>query len=312
MRWVLVALCAVVVACGGAANETRRDGGAAPQDGGGGVQTVVSGLATTPYLMVSDGTSLYWTDINTGNITTMPVKGGKTNILATMSGWEFIAVDGTYVYYLGPNGLDATPKSGGTAIRLSDGSGSPSAGTISGSTAYWAQLSVAGPTAQLQIKSAAIPSGASSLVAEISSGVANLVQQMVVASGAIFYTAVHLNVIRIGGSAPMLVPVGCQYLLSDTQSAYCVPRDGDATEIVADGTVTNLTPVVNAQGSALDASYLYAATNPATAGTIVKMPKQGGSSTIVATDSVPVAAVAVDDAAIYWATTDGHIRKVAK
>ncbi len=273
-----------------------------------------SGLATTPTTMVSDGTSLYWTDIETGNITSMSIHGGATKTIATKCGWKFIAVDNTYVYYLGANGLDATPTKGGTTIRVSDGIGSPSAAAVSGSTAYWAQLSGVGATRQLQLKSAPIPSGTSSLVTEVSSPTLMSPMQMAVTTGAIFYTTPRLYVIPIHVDAgpPIVVSVGCQYLLSDAESAYCVPRSGNATKIGSDGAATNLAAVVDAQGSAIDTSFLYVATNPGTSGTIVAIPKQGGSPIIVAMDSVQVAAVAVDDLAVYWATADGHIRKRPK
>jgi hypothetical protein len=65
-------------------------------------------------------------------------------------------------------------------------------------------------------------------------------------------------------------------------------------------------------GSALafDDTYVYWL-DIETVGTIMRVPKTGGTATVIARDTSPVA-IAVDANAIYWSDAGGFIMRLAK
>jgi hypothetical protein len=301
-----------IAACGGAV--------AGPSDGGGGsVVTIGSNLSTTPLRMVSNGSSLYWTDGVSKAVSDMPVLGGTATVLAPNVHPEFIAADSALVYARRSDGLDAITIADGTSTLLSDAADTSNLAAVAvrGNTAYWVVASLG--LAQKVLKSAPIPAGPSTVVATWQSGIPPAL--LALTEGASFMTPLGqgvVDIVALGGldaGTPVTVttPSPCDMLVCDDQNAYCVPQNGTVSAVAPDGTVTTLASVVGAKGCAVDDVALYLSTNPDTGAAIVKLSKQGGGqTTVLATDTVPVAAVAVDATSLYWATTDGHIRALAK
>jgi hypothetical protein len=118
------------------------------------------------------------------------------------------------------------------------------------------------------------------------------------------------------GGTPAGVPgvtFPCNILLSDTDAVYC--NTGlSMLSIASDGTVTTLGSVVDqgqqGSGLAFDETYVYWA-DSTTVGTIMQVPKVGGTATVIAHDRQPLA-VAVDANNVYWSDVGGNIVRIAK
>jgi len=99
---------------------------------------LATGLSA-PDDLISDGTTLFWTDPQEAAIHTIPITGGTLGTLASsQTGIVRLAVDDTYVYVT--NKLTASvnriPKSGGSPTLVSGGA-EPLEIAIAGSNVYW-------------------------------------------------------------------------------------------------------------------------------------------------------------------------------
>jgi hypothetical protein len=105
-------------------------------------------------------------------------------------------------------------------------------------------------------------------------------------------------------------------ILSDTDAIYCIGPDlFSVLRVGSDGTTTVLGMLVNLSSFvpsnlAFDDKYVYW-TDPAAVGTIVRVPKSGGTPTIIARDAYPLA-IAVDANAVYWSDQGGNLWRLAK
>jgi hypothetical protein len=101
-------------------------------------------------------------------------------------------------------------------------------------------------------------------------------------------------------------------LVSDTSAIYC-GSGGSVIEVGNDGTRTTLGPLLvdgmPGAGLAFDGVDVYRA-DQTSVGTVMKAPKMGGTATVIARDTSPVA-MAVDANAIYWSDTAGNIGKAS-
>jgi hypothetical protein len=104
---------------------------------------------------------------------------------------------------------------------------------------------------------------------------------------------------------------GCELLLSDTDAVYC--DNGNIISVASDGTQTVLGMVLsNTSGGAVahdDASVYWV--DSVTVGTIMQVPKTGGTAAVIARDTEPIA-IAVDANAVYWSDQGGSIMRLAK
>jgi hypothetical protein len=303
--------------------------GGSSGSGDGGATIIASLIQLPPYNLVSDGTSLFWvTATGTGGpVWSMPVLGGPiTTVVPGMIGGGYLAVDDVNVYYWGADGLYRASKSGGGSPSLVNEAGATVIGATSlGNRGYWNELVTRtgpGPAGAgvFAVKSAPLQGGAVTLVAQFTtqSRQGNLI--------GVTATTVFLGMyggplssfpLASGipdGGMPIDVPgtEGTNFLVSDTDAVYC-ETGSSIVRVASDGTTTTLGMVVgnSAQANvAIDDTYVYWA-DSATVGTIMRVPKTGGTATIIARDTVPFA-IAVDANAVYWADQAGNIMRLPK
>jgi hypothetical protein len=314
-------LLVAVAGCGGATIDAGSNGsdGGADDEGDGGVMTVASEIQEPPWQMVSDGTTLFWLTDNASTLSSMPVGGGaiKTVLPANVGG-GLLAVDDVNVYIVQHSAVYRVPKDGSTPSLVSESGVEIGSATTLGTRAYWFEVPTFG---HFVVKSAPLKGGPASMVAEfetqpMSGGFA-------VTTSTIFFGATDgLADVPIGSDSdtPKAVAgfmgVQCQSLVSDTDAVYCDPFDGSVTRIATNGSTTALGMAVNETGTglggplAIDDTYVYWV-DYATVGTIMKAPKTGGTATIIARDTSPIA-IAVDATSVYWSDMAGQIKRLAK
>ena len=119
----------VVGAVSGCSGETIDAGANVPDSGGntdgaaGGGVTIASGIQLPPLHILSDGTTLFWTDEG-GGLSSMPVGGGAVTALGVAPASvpiTLLAVDGANLYLeLGNSGIFRTSKTVGSSMLISD------------------------------------------------------------------------------------------------------------------------------------------------------------------------------------------------
>jgi hypothetical protein len=292
-----------------------------------GVTTIANQIQEIPTNMVSDGTWLYWTSSQGpgGPVGRVPVGGGAvTTVVAAPVSGGFIAVDDTNVYFPGAaGGLSSAPKGGGGTPAPVTGisTTSSSAFTVVGAEVYWTEHAGSFPSLTATIKHMPLKGGSVSVVAsvELQGGW----DRLGVTASTVFVNASQaleffpLTGIPAGGmpnSVMGLPSPACEsFLVSDTSAVYCGTR-GSVVQVANDGTTTTLGPLLiqglTGTGLGFDDANVYWA-DETTVGTIMKVSKTGGTATVVARDTSPVA-LAVDAHAIYWSDAAGNIMKLAK
>jgi hypothetical protein len=129
----------------------------------------------------------------------------------------------------------------------------------------------------------------------------------------------------VDGGVPAVVAgasQGCEFFVSDTDAVYC-DANGYIARIASDGTTVTLGTVITslvlsnattgsgiAGAIAIDDTYVYWV-DGVTVGTIMRVPKTGGTATVIARDTNPVA-IAADSNAVYWSDQGGNIMRLAK
>jgi hypothetical protein len=321
---------AAALCCGGKSTECPAGYVCTPiGDGGGtsGATSVASQIQLTPSNLASDGTTLFWTSSvgNGGDLSSMPVGGGAVSAVVhgPVSG-GFLVVDDTNVYFPDSSGgIARAPKGGGGASALVTEQGAILRGFTSlGATAYWIEGGGGPMQGPVSIKSAPLKGGAPSDVAQYTPMFGAPGLDIGVTTTTVFLsgfgaqglTAFSLATGIPDGGAPASIPgfmQGCQVLVSDTAAVYC-STGGSLIRVASDGTQTMLGTVLggNSGAFALDDTDVYWVDN-ATVGTIMKVPKTGGTASIVARDTNPVA-IAVDAHAVYWSDQGGSIMRLPK
>jgi len=313
-------LSAAFAGCSGQVMNVGSTGQALTQGSGGpGEPDTIAILSSPPGAMASDGTALYWTEQATTNLMEMRVQGGPTTRVAGPCSSQFLAVDSTSVYFMRDGQLYSAPKgsSSAAAVVLSDGSGSLTAAAVSQGKAFWAETPDQQPKV-IAVKSAGLADRVASLITQYQSPTVFLPFQMGVTSDTVFLvtprgplTAFSLNGGTPDGGPPdILGSLACGILVSDESAAYCAPPSGTVTRTTGAGSTTPLTPLSSGTAAALDATFLYFGDKPASGAMVVKVPKLGGTPTVIAHEEAT--ALAVDDTAVYWATPKGYIRRLLK
>ncbi len=319
-------------------------GGQSPEGGGGGGTSegpssgsdggpaiIASLIQETPENLVSDGTSLFWVSgVGPGGaVSSMPVGGGPiaTVVPAPVPG-GFLFVDDVNVYFPSPGpsaGIARAPKGGGgTPTLVNEAGAEVGSVTALGPTVYWTEIEQGHPpnVGGLLVKSAPLTGGAISTIGGFNFFGQPIGGGIAVTATTVFLSeqATPLSSFLISGGIPeggMPAPVpggmqGCQQLLSDTDAVYCYGPS--LTRVANDGSMTVLGTVVD-QGQtggalAIDDAYVYWL-DIDTVGTIMRVPRTGGTATIIARDTSPVA-IAVDAHAVYWSDSGGNIIRLAK
>lgn len=303
-----------------------NDGGTVGAAVNEGATIIASGIQATPTTLAADGTSVFWIDALAG-ILSVPVKGGTiATVVPGMIGDGFLAVDDMNVYYLGPaGGLYRAPKGGGGQPTLVSEAGAPIRGaTVLGARAYWVDGSATAPIqvgTPVAVKSAPLTSGPVSLVAQFNAGGSRGGGMTIgVTASTVFLSGTGLSSFPLSSGVPdgampgggLGVTQACRVMVSNSDAVYC--DDGSIVRIASDGATTALGSVLSdglvGNDIALDDTYVYWV-DAVTVGTIMRAPKTGGSASIVARDTVPVA-IAVDANAVYWSDQGGNIMRLAK
>lgn len=302
-----------------------------------GVSVLASQIQLPASRLVSDGTTLFWTNYQqSAGLIAMPVGGGAIKTLLTGI-VDVVYVDDVNVYvviapsltsfgdtniatYLMDNAsLVRVPKNGTAATRMSDAGASVWAATVLDGTAYWLE-STASPFGEADVQSAALQGGSVAPILHLSNNVQQGLTWLGVTDTTVFLTGPtsvdHFPLVGATGVASGPA-VSCFSLTSDTSAVYCGVGTGTNLRIASDGTTTQLgsavspSPIDEFPYIAFDDTYAYWA-DTTTAGTIMKAPKAGGgSATVIAHDTSPTA-IAVDANSVYWSDQAGYIKSVAK
>ena len=193
-----------------------------------------------------------------------------------------------------------------------------------GARAYWVDGSATAPIqvgTPVAVKSAPLTSGPVSLVAQFNAGGSRGGGMTIgVTASTVFLSGTGLSSFPLSSGVPdgampgggLGVTQACRVMVSNSDAVYC--DDGLIVRIASDGATTALGLVLSdglvGNDIALDDTYVYWV-DAVTVGTIMRAPKTGGSASIVARDTVPVA-IAVDANAVYWSDQGGNIMRLAK
>lgn len=152
----------LLAACGGATTQGLQNEPSPPACAGSHGALTLATTAGNVDAMASDGVDLYWLDGSSGILSAVPVSGGATRTVATLSPlWSgpcgglggtptvdcrtfALAVDGANVYAAGPLAVYAVPKVGGpprTLVTLDGASAyAMSPLLLAGGSLYWPQM----------------------------------------------------------------------------------------------------------------------------------------------------------------------------
>ncbi len=244
-----------------------------------GVSIVASGIQLPATRLISDGTTLFFTDyFQSAGLLAVPVGGGAIMTLATGI-VQLVDVDDVNVYAIVVGPLDSIgegnvgtefiangnlvriPKSGAPASRISTGGWVWGATTLAG-TAYWMETpgqSPGGPA----IESASLQGGPVSVITPMANAVTDLgLAQIGATDTAIFLGAFHAVTyfpIASPSSVASGPPTFCESFASDSDAVYCDVGNGSNLRIASDGTTTTLGSVVTPTGTD---PYPYSSTTP--------------------------------------------------
>jgi hypothetical protein len=321
-----------------------NDAGPAVSDAGvdAGPTIIASLIQLIPTHLVSDGTSLFWIcDLvgPKGPIFGMPVVGGAIRTVlpgevvanARGGGVDFLAVDDVNLYYPGSDGIYRAPKSGEGSSALvneaaSDAGSGLHAAAVLGNNMYWLENGTSET-----VKSAVLTGGPVSTIAGFETGGAYY-SAIAVSASTVFLSTGPFAVGRTTGgrvdSFPLSsgVPDGgrpanipsiadyCGTLISDTDAVYCLSSSSSIFRVASDGTATVLGTVLSVASVAqqvgtpsavlaLDDRYLYWL-DSLPVGTVMRVPKTGGTPSVIARDTSPNA--------VYWSDEGGNIMRIAK
>jgi hypothetical protein len=275
-----------------------------------GLVTLASGQ-TCPWGMAIDATSVYWTncgDPTGGNVLKVSKAGGEVVTLASGDRLSGIAVDGTSVYWVAgtsdasSGAIMMLPIGGGTPTTLASRPGTPAHLAVDASYVYWTE----------QMRSAvlkvSLTGGAPTTVASGSS-----VWQIALSGADVYWMGQGvMKAPKIGGPAIELTPglhmLPTAGLAVDAKNVYftsgppgggtsgvsTVPSQGGSTSIV----YANTSGVFSSPGPiAIDATRAYWADG---SNAVFCVRLSGGTAITLATGQQQVAAIAVDETAVYW------------
>jgi hypothetical protein len=280
-----------------------------------------------------DGTYVYWADLH-GRISRAPVCGGPGTILGMAnSGWPiWMAFDDTWIYVANyASNVEVIPKGGGAASNLALVSDTQQAVAIGvhagflyvGTGPYRGGGVPAGPN-EGELLRAPLSGDAGVPVAMF---IADPVGHLNFDAQNVYWLDISANISRMpvdGGAVSLLV--------QRPPDSYTPGFAVDATNLYwSDGPLTN-TPVTSSSshvyeqplsggaattlatgfqfsGMAADATNLYWLDTSAQAVQSVSL--AGGAVQVLVNEAVAIGPV-LDSLAVYWATTDGRIRRIVK
>jgi hypothetical protein len=301
-----------------------------------GISIVASEIQLPPSRLISDGTTLFWTNYQqSAGLLAAPVGGGPVTTLLTgivdvvyADDVNVYAIVGSSLVSFGDGDLDTylmndasllrIPKNGAAATRMNSAGASVWAATTLGATAYW--IESATTYGEADVKSVGLLGGPSTTVLNLTSNVQQGLSWLGVTSTTAFVSwAGWVSYFPlVGATGPSQGPAAsCFSLSSDSDAVYCDVGTGTNIRIASDGTTAQLgsgivpLPISEPPYIVSDATYVYWVDESA-AGTIMKTPKAGGGpATVIAHDTSPTA-IAVDAHSVYWADQGGYIKSIPK
>lgn len=217
-------------------------------------------------------------------------------------GAGFLWVDDTYVYHQNDQSdllgeIDRAPKNGsGPSTPIVEPGGDAGdadqeeigAATVLGNTLYWIDVffdSTGQQDTSILVKSMPLEGGPVAVfLGGSETPLEYFLRNAAPTDGGIVATTVDA-----GGTAAGVL---CSQLLSDVDAVYCSSfSPSSVLRVSSDGTTTNLgTQIVGQNGAGLgfDDTYVYWV-DSVTVGTIMRAPKTGGTATIFARDTSPLA-----------------------
>lgn len=241
---------------------------------------VLAEAAGNPHAIAVDGTHVYWTHWDAGEIMKAPIAGGAPVVIAESCSTPGIAVSGTNVYwtcspYSGvedavPMGVYSAPLDGGTPVLLSTGGLEDPVGLAVDATSVYVGDDYA-------VKKVPLEGGAA--------------EELALGSGS--------RRVRVDGTH-------VYWTNADASSVRKVPIEGGESVALATGYFESHEVV-------LDATHVYWTTpgEGPSVGSVNKVPKEGGVPVALATGQPSPYYIALDDTHVYWVNTSaGEIRRV--
>ena len=348
MRCLAPLACAALVGCG----STGSSGGGNGADGGGrdgssvapacavpeaGVAvTLASGQGSVAGIAV-DSDAVYWSD-ETSAISKTSLCGGPVTVLAPAgTGGLSLALDSDHVYFASETSVQRVPKSGGTPAPVYELSGGAvdggawiSALAVDGTTVY---VGVAGPAA---VQTLGSPESASIVEIPVAGGSGtNLATNvatptnLALDSSHLYFSDVTDSIDAVpldGGAVSNLSPPGAgqtnglavaggsvywSTALHPATSPPPTAMDAMMQRVpVTGGTPQPVATGFDFVGAAVDGAAVYWLDIFAQA--VESVGLDGGSvQTVVSSEPAAVGPV-VDEISLYWATSDGRIRRALK
>ena len=229
-------------------------------------------------------------------------------VLATApAGIIGMAIDDSYVYFTddGDNTLRRVPKCGGDGVLLAQTPNFPGDVVALGGSVFWNNQSLAG-----SIESIPRGGGATQTLASWTSAS----PRGLLADDSRLYFSVEttdpslegVSALPLGGGAVAMLSkyVAGGLALDDTSVYGGTPADGGMNILripKSGGDTTTIVSTAGVNGIAVDATYLYWTTRlEFPNGTLSRIAKSGGASTVLATLNRSPGPIALDDRCVYW------------
>ncbi len=274
------------------------------------ISTVASSLSQADNVaLATDGVRYYWTSYDGGTVSSVPLGGGATTVLASTQNFPYgIATDGVNVYWanLGSGTICKVPVGGGATTTLASGQTGASGVAVFSGKVYW--------TAGSNICTCPAAAGATRVIyagATVAWGIA-------VDRTAVYWTqnsASHPAVMRMplrfatsptnlsAAQSSAICLAGGNVYFAGLPNLYSVPTGGGATTPVQLGFIRGITT---------DGAHLYWV-NTSNGGTAYRANLDGTGITAIATgetsDICGIAAASSSHVAWGTATATGTIRE---
>jgi hypothetical protein len=256
-----------------------------------------------PWGITNDGNKVYWVNFNGNSVASAPVAGGAVTVLATgTSGPKNIVRDGgTFVYWMGQNGLSRVPITGGALTNLYNfGSSDKADLTTDGVDVYFSR-----PCCQVYRYTA----GSGTATSIYSDGGTS---QITYVAPNILYWTTNNGIKKgttSGASSTTILSLASNLvdLVADANAVYgAVPGPGGSINKLPNGstTVVNLASgLADPQYLAVDASFVYWTDN--NAGLVSKVPIGGGAPTVIASGQAGPMGITVTSTHVFWTNNTG-------
>jgi hypothetical protein len=247
-------------------------------------RTSVELASGSPYGIVVDSTSVYWTGMGSdiggeiiGTVMKVPLGGGQTVVLASGEGSWGIALDATSIYWTTGGGgtVMGVPLDGGTPVTLASGLNDPEEIVVDATSAYWIDQ---GDFMLMKVPIGGGGDAPTTLASNLESpnGIA-------VHSGSVYWTnsgytdgSGTVMKLPLDGGMPVTLAAGQSNpcgIVVDSTNVYWTNR-GSAWTNVVNGTIGN--------------------------GTVMKLSLDGGTAVTLASGQNGPSRMAVDSNSVYW------------